>query len=85
MYKLYLSTDSCDQILNKNDISTKGLQFKEKRQQLVDEIFSFLDNNKYMQENEALRIENRKLKNANSRLRYKTKGETIRKVNNTVA
>ncbi|XP_078525755.1 uncharacterized protein LOC144798645 isoform X7 [Lissotriton helveticus] len=67
------SGDSCDPILDKNGISTKGLQFKEERQQLVDEIFSFLDNNKYVQENEALRIENRKLKNANSRLRYKTK------------
>ncbi|XP_078525750.1 uncharacterized protein LOC144798645 isoform X3 [Lissotriton helveticus] len=65
--------NSCDPILDKNGISTKGLQFKEERQQLVDEIFSFLDNNKYVQENEALRIENRKLKNANSRLRYKTK------------
>ncbi|XP_078525754.1 uncharacterized protein LOC144798645 isoform X6 [Lissotriton helveticus] len=39
--------NSCDPILDKNGISTKGLQFKEERQQLVDEIFSFLDNNKY--------------------------------------
>nr|XP_033779375.1 uncharacterized protein LOC117349855 isoform X2 [Geotrypetes seraphini] len=71
--------ESDEQIFEKNDICMEVLQNKEKRQKIVDEIYAFLDSSKSIQETEALRTENRKLKNANSRLRYKTKDWALKK------
>ncbi|KAM9169058.1 uncharacterized protein V3H86_013248 [Mergus octosetaceus] len=68
-----------EQVLMKNESYLPILKNKDQRKRLVHEICSFLDSSQSVQEIDALRTENRKLKNANSRLRYKTKDWAIRR------
>nr|XP_014347265.1 PREDICTED: uncharacterized protein LOC106704543 isoform X1 [Latimeria chalumnae] len=68
-----------DHLSEENEIKLEFLNNKETRQMLVDEINSFLDSSESIKEADALRTENKKLKNANSRLRYKTKDWALRK------
>ncbi|XP_027717531.1 uncharacterized protein LOC114043448 [Vombatus ursinus] len=66
-------------MLMKNETRLQILKNKEQRRRLVHEICTFLDSSQSVQEIDALRTENRKLKNANSRLRYKTKDWALKK------
>ncbi|CAM2108225.1 unnamed protein product [Caretta caretta] len=68
-----------EQVLVKNETYLQILKNKDQRKRLVHEICSFLDSSQSVQEIDALRTENRKLKNANSRLRYKTKDWALKK------
>nr|XP_025046277.1 uncharacterized protein LOC112547692 isoform X3 [Pelodiscus sinensis] len=68
-----------EQVLMKNETYLQILKNKDQRKRLVHEICSFLDSSQSIQEIDALRTENRKLKNANSRLRYKTKDWALKK------
>ncbi|KAJ7322419.1 hypothetical protein JRQ81_018706 [Phrynocephalus forsythii] len=68
-----------DQVLLKNETYLQILKNKDQRRRLVHEICTFLDSSQSVQEIDALRTENRKLKNANSRLRYKTKDWALKK------
>ncbi|XP_043358123.1 uncharacterized protein LOC119847591 [Dermochelys coriacea] len=68
-----------EQMLVKNETYLQILKNKDQRKRLVHEICSFLDSSQSVQEIDALRTENRKLKNANSRLRYKTKDWALKK------
>ncbi|KYO39935.1 hypothetical protein Y1Q_0004443 [Alligator mississippiensis] len=68
-----------EQVLVKNESYLQTLKNKDQRKRLVHEICTFLDSSQSVQEIDALRTENRKLKNANSRLRYKTKDWALKK------
>ncbi|XP_053134987.1 uncharacterized protein LOC128337714 isoform X3 [Hemicordylus capensis] len=68
-----------EQVLVKNEAYLQILKNKDQRKRLVHEICTFLDSSQSVQEIDALRTENRKLKNANSRLRYKTKDWALKK------
>ncbi|XP_078233331.1 uncharacterized protein LOC144583447 isoform X3 [Pogona vitticeps] len=68
-----------EQVLMKNETYLQILKNKDQRRRLVHEICTFLDSSQSVQEIDALRTENRKLKNANSRLRYKTKDWALKK------
>ncbi|KAK9396339.1 oxysterol-binding protein-related protein 3 [Crotalus adamanteus] len=68
-----------EQLLVKSETYLQILKNKDQRKRLVHEICSFLDSSQSVQEIDALRTENRKLKNANSRLRYKTKDWALKK------
>ncbi|KAM6451509.1 uncharacterized protein PHA67_018112 isoform 1-T2 [Liasis olivaceus] len=68
-----------EQLLVKSETYLQILKNKDQRKRLVHEICTFLDSSQSVQEIDALRTENRKLKNANSRLRYKTKDWALKK------
>ncbi|XP_044528540.1 uncharacterized protein LOC123244250 isoform X3 [Gracilinanus agilis] len=71
--------ENSEPVLMKNETRLQILKNKEQRKRLVHEICTFLDSSQSVQEIDALRTENRKLKNANSRLRYKTKDWALKK------
>nr|XP_034985110.1 uncharacterized protein LOC118091805 isoform X4 [Zootoca vivipara] len=71
--------ENSEQMLVKNETYLQILKNKDQRKRLVHEICTFLDSSQSVQEIDALRTENRKLKNANSRLRYKTKDWALKK------
>ncbi|XP_077175433.1 uncharacterized protein LOC143829038 isoform X2 [Paroedura picta] len=71
--------ENCEEMLMKSETCLQFIKNKDLRKRLVQEILAFLDSSQSVQETDALRTENRKLKNANSRLRYKTKDWALKK------